>query len=95
MSLDGHQIKDTNKSDLDLELIRYRGKKHLFCIRFRICLKGTGHFFENLSVGSVPGTDHSYAFFDEQPFSGRKMHLYACASVVFFVSVDLSTLAQL
>ena len=22
-------------------------------------LKGTGHFFETLSVGSVPGTDHS------------------------------------
>ena len=21
--------------------------------------KGTGHFFETLSVGSVPGTDHS------------------------------------
>ena len=23
------------------------------------CIKGTGHFFETLSVGSVPGTDHS------------------------------------
>ena len=22
-------------------------------------IKGTGHFFETLSVGSVPGTDHS------------------------------------
>ena len=22
-------------------------------------VKGTGHFFETLSVGSVPGTDHS------------------------------------
>ena len=24
-----------------------------------VVLKGTGHFFETLSVGSVPGTDHS------------------------------------
>ena len=26
---------------------------------FPIVLKGTGHFFQTLSVGSVPGTDHS------------------------------------
>ena len=34
-------------------------------------------------------------FFYEQQFSGRKMHLYACASVVFFDSVDLSTLTAI
>ena len=55
-----------------------------------LLFKGTGNFFETLSVGSVPGTD--LRFFDENPFS---MHLYACVSVVFFASVDLSTLAQL
>ena len=27
--------------------------------REKTIFKGTGHFFENLSVGSVPGTDHS------------------------------------
>ena len=56
-------------------------------------LKGTGNFFETLSVGSVPGTD--LRFFDENPFSGRKMHLYACVSVAFFASVDLCALTQL
>ena len=52
-------------------------------------------------VGSVPGTDHSkiYTFFLKIRLQA-KMHLYACASVVFFAGVhiagvDISTSAQL
>ena len=52
-----------------------------------IIFKGTSYFFETLSVGVVPGTD--LRFFDEHPFSCRKMHLYACASV------DRSTLKKI
>ena len=50
-------------------------------------VKETGHFFETLSIGSVPGTDHSqiYAFLmNNNCFSGQKLHLYECASAVFF-----------
>ena len=67
--------------------------------------KGTGHFFETLSLASVPGTDHSqiYAFMINNRFHAEKIHLCASASVVFFCQrrpvyaarVDLSTLAQL
>ena len=37
-------------------------------------VKGTGHFFETLSVGSVPGTDHSqiYAFLINNRFQAEK-----------------------
>ena len=31
-------------------------------IRLLFAIKGTGHFFETLSVGSVPGTDHSQIY---------------------------------
>ena len=36
--------------------------------------KGTGYFFETLSVGSVPGTDHSwiYAFLINNRFQAEK-----------------------
>ena len=57
-------------------------------VEWMVCVfKGTGHYFETLSVGSVPGTDHSqiYAFLINNRFQAKKMHLYACVSVVFFL----------
>ena len=42
--------------------------------------KGTGHFFETLSVGSVPGTDHSFLdlrFFKLKPFV-RPKNAFIC-----------------
>ena len=44
-------LKNRNKKELN-DLVQFWTEKKLF-------LKGTGHFFETLSVGSVPGTDHS------------------------------------
>ena len=40
----------------------------------KFLVKGTGHFFETLSVASVPGTDHSwiYAFLINNSFQAEK-----------------------
>ena len=48
--------------------------------------KGTGHFFETLSLASVPGTDHSqiYAFMINNSFQTEKC-IYMPVSAQFFL----------
>ena len=53
--------------------------------------------FLKLSVGSVPGTDHSqiYAFLINNRFQAEKRIYMSVPAQTFFASVDPSTLAQL
>ena len=60
-------------------------------------LKGQVTFLKTLSVGSVPGTDHSqiYAFLINNHFQAEKCIYMPVPAQPFFASVDPSTLEQL
>ena len=44
-----------------IKIVHMRGFSFICCINNKLKqkFKGTDHFFETLSVGSVPGADHS------------------------------------
>ena len=49
-------LKAFNVVNVEKKFEQGQNPKSEWCRRL---LKGTGHFFETLSVASVPGTDHS------------------------------------
>ena len=55
---------------MTLEISKNKPEHHFGIYYF----KGTGHFFETLSVGSVPSTDHFwiYAFLINNRFQAKK-----------------------
>ena len=53
-------IKKTHTYEYDLQLINLSLVLTILNLSFQfVLIKRTGHFFETLSVASVPGTDHS------------------------------------